>query len=498
MLVTAQFPPGLCFGLKTLIDCGDCGAFRTAMAILAGQGPEEMKITVRNTFLNVLDDEEDPLFRTSSDPLGGQCEMQARHIAKAKQATSSKLFTHDESNETNETASTTLEDVALCRSRTWDPLEPHFIEASQDGSPTDVSESPTACPLQVGATAPGMMPTTMPVVRSPAPSVTSPFAGGLAFLNSQPSDLSPFTAPWQPPKMTALAHPFIPSERSNFDANQQLFFPSSLIHQEADVGRDVDDSQMKDRGRKGYGKGSKGKEKGDQFGSRAYSFSSNGKGRMPAVHRSQDPSRGYSSAKEAIVLESSRPMVSSKGPQFAFHHRFHPETAKMGSVSPDHRTFTKEQYMGRLSVITEDRVHKEGIQRYVVQFCSGELSNADGVGFIFSNKLPCPKNIQKIVSIFANKTGRLCMRAFEEVVRSEITVKPLDLGDWIELEMDLENGFATFTVWPVDGSMPSSATLNFGSALNSIRRVVPSIPECLSGYMAVVVKHTDVAVTLAS
>lgn len=457
------------------------------MAILAGQGPEEMKITVRNTFLNVFDDEEDPLFRTSSDPLGGQCEMQARHIAKAKQATSSKLFTHDESNETNETASTTLEDVALCRSRTWDPLEPYFIEASQDASPTDVSDSPTACPLQVGATAPGMMPTTMPVVRFPAPSVpsSSPFAEG---------DLGD-PSPWQP-KMTALAQPFIPSEASNFDANQRLFFPS-LMHQEADVGRDVDDSQMKDRGRKGYGKGSKGKEKGDQFGARAYGFS-NGKGRFSAGLRSQDPSRGYSTAKEAIVLESSRPMISSKGPQFAFHHRFHPETAKMGSVSPDHRTFTKEQYMGRLSVITEDRVHKEGIQRYVIQFCSGELSNADGVGFIFSNKLPCPKNIQKIVSIFANKTGRLCMRAFEEVVRSEITVKPLELGDWIELEMDLENGFATFTVWPVDGSIPSSATLNFGSALNSIRRVVPSIPECLSGYMAVVVKHTDVAVTLAS
>ena len=101
-------------------------------------------------------------------------------------------------------------------------------------------------------------------------------------------------------------------------------------------------------------------------------------------------------------------MGSAEGPQFAFHHRFHPETAsssclwqgdgsffmgkrmvvgcsifgkipifepvalknnpvaqqtrrlptaekrctsqaKMGSVSPDHRTFTKEQYMGRLS-----------------------------------------------------------------------------------------------------------------------------------------------------
>ena len=30
--MTAQFPPGLCFGLKTLIDCGDCGAFRSSFA----------------------------------------------------------------------------------------------------------------------------------------------------------------------------------------------------------------------------------------------------------------------------------------------------------------------------------------------------------------------------------------------------------------------------------------------------------------------------------
>lgn len=44
----------------------------------------------------------------------------------------------------------------------------------------------------------------------------------------------------------------------------------------------------------------------------------------------------------------------------------------------------------------------------------------------------------RIVSIFANKTGRICMRAHSEVVRSDTGVKPLELGDWIELQMDLD------------------------------------------------------------
>lgn len=30
------------------------------------------------------------------------------------------------------------------------------------------------------------------------------------------------------------------------------------------------------------------------------------------------------------------------------------------------------------------------------------------VGFILSSDLPCTKNIQKIVSVFANRTGRIC------------------------------------------------------------------------------------------
>eukprot|EP00913_Durusdinium_trenchii_P033601 g31454.t1 len=74
----------------------------SAMAVVAGQGPESVQITVRNTFLNVVEEDEDPLFRTSSDPLGGQCQIEARHIAKAKQLASSSrsLYSHDEATET--------------------------------------------------------------------------------------------------------------------------------------------------------------------------------------------------------------------------------------------------------------------------------------------------------------------------------------------------------------------------------------------------------------
>eukprot|EP00913_Durusdinium_trenchii_P033600 g31453.t1 len=138
---------------------------------------------------------------------------------------------------------------------------------------------------------------------------------------------------------------------------------------------------------------------------------------------------------QQILLDLRPRVIVSQGPHFAARHRFHAETAKMGLMAPDLRTFTKDgsarggtsgmQFHGRLSVITEDRVKVEGLHRYSVQFCSGELSSADGVGFIFSEKLPCPKNIQKklgqtgIVSIFVNKTGRICMRAHAEVLRSD-------------------------------------------------------------------------------
>merc|ERR1712190_2803 len=110
-----------------------------------------------------------------------------------------------------------------------------------------------------------------------------------------------------------------------------------------------------------------------------------------------------------------------------FLHSFHQETLDMGQVNPDFRMFTKVGYEGRLSVVSESQVHTNGCHRYLVQFTSGELSRADGVGFVFSPRLPCAKNIQRIVSIFVNQSGRICMRVFADIVRASAYVKPLEL-----------------------------------------------------------------------
>ncbi|OLQ07836.1 hypothetical protein AK812_SmicGene8705 [Symbiodinium microadriaticum] len=152
------------------------------------------------------------------------------------------------------------------------------------------------------------------------------------------------------------------------------------------------------------------------------------------------------------------------------------ETKGMGIVQPDFRQFTKVGYEGRLSVVSESQVHQDGLQRYLVQFTSGELSRADGVGFVFSQRLPCAKNIQRIVSIFVNQRGRICMRAFAELERASAFVKPLELGDCVEMAIDLTNQVCCFNIWEctdsgwpdLTGKPASSAELNFGARMSSL------------------------------
>merc|ERR1712008_340514 len=79
------------------------------------------------------------------------------------------------------------------------------------------------------------------------------------------------------------------------------------------------------------------------------------------------------------------------GLPFGTLHSFHEEVSNMGQVSPNFRLFTKVGYEGRLSVLAESQIHVDGVHRYLVQFMSGELSVADGVGFMFSSHLPCTK-----------------------------------------------------------------------------------------------------------
>jgi len=126
------------------------------------------------------------------------------------------------------------------------------------------------------------------------------------------------------------------------------------------------------------------------------------------------------------------------------------------------------------------------------------LSSADGVGFIFSSKLPCSKNIQRIASIFVNSAGRICLRAGAEVVRSNMSLQPLKVGDWIWLSVDFNDQISCFKLIPADGGATSSVTFAFGSSLEKLKTTTTIIPDILSGYFACVVKNLGVTVTLSS
>ncbi|CAJ1400949.1 unnamed protein product [Effrenium voratum] len=186
------------------------------------------------------------------------------------------------------------------------------------------------------------------------------------------------------------------------------------------------------------------------------------------------------------------------GPPSGKSHRFHQKNSSMGILSSDARTFTKRYNKGRLSIICENKVHFHGSVRYAVRFTEGELCSADGVGFILSSDLPCTRNIQKIVSIFANRTGRICVRVHEEVERCQQRVKCLEIGDWLEVGADLVNQTVSFTVWPQDGSAPSFATVSFKDILKQARGKVNGLPRNPCGFLAVVVKHVGVSVNFGS
>merc|ERR1719161_2436830 len=154
---------------------------------------------------------------------------------------------------------------------------------------------------------------------------------------------------------------------------------------------------------------------------------------------------GYQSSAPSAF---SPPPPLGEAPAVGMLHYFHNECRTMGQVDPNFRSFSKAGYEGRLSVVSESQVRDKGVQRYLVQFTAGELSVADGVGFVFSPRLPCAKNIQRIVSIFVNQRGRICLRVFADIVRASAFIKPLECGDWVEMAIDLEGKMATFNIWP--------------------------------------------------
>ncbi|CAD7951200.1 unnamed protein product [Amoebophrya sp. A120] len=112
------------------------------------------------------------------------------------------------------------------------------------------------------------------------------------------------------------------------------------------------------------------------------------------------------------------------------HVAWHAEATSMGWLDEDTMKFVKhDAFHGRLSALSENHVRQHGVHRYCVSFHQVHhkaLSNADGMGFVFSSLLPCTKNIQKIKSIFLNKKGQIMIRREKELNKCII---PLETDD---------------------------------------------------------------------
>jgi len=226
----------------------------------------------------------------------------------------------------------------------------------------------------------------------------------------------------------------------------------------------------------------------------------------PSAQQEADPEESAPSDESARLSAPPAVPPLGAGPPVGVLHSFHKETRNMGTVSADFRQFTKVGYEGRLSVVSESRVHTDGVHRYLVQFCAGELSRADGVGFVFAQRLPCAKNIQRIVSIFVNQRGRICMRVFADIVRASAYVKPLECGDWVEMSIDLDERVATFHVWPstetgwppLQGRPSSTAEFQYGNKLGKLNQAGSKPVALNAGHLACVVKNVGVTVAIGS
>ncbi|CAD7967636.1 unnamed protein product [Amoebophrya sp. A25] len=134
---------------------------------------------------------------------------------------------------------------------------------------------------------------------------------------------------------------------------------------------------------------------------------------------------------------------------------WHEESLRMGTLENDSQIFVKnDAYDDLLSTLSEDRIRHGGRHRYCIRFRERDyvdqvngFSMADGIGFVFSNKLPCAKNIQRIQSVFVSRKGIVCVRRKADVTRcKEFSVRPFEDRDYIWCEIDLTRGNAAFWV----------------------------------------------------
>lgn len=174
----------------------------------------------------------------------------------------------------------------------------------------------------------------------------------------------------------------------------------------------------------------------------------------------------------------------------------HHEAGHWGVLSADQSHFLKgPQFEGRLSMVSEGTSRVGGKHRYLARFGGKGPSIADGVGFIFFSRLPCPKDIRKLTSLFLNQRGNLFLRVYQDVQRMPQRTKAIEIGDWVEMVIDLDAKVAAFQVWPADGSLPPTppAEVEFEDEVKKARRSQKT--RAWSGFFTCVVKEPGTSIT---
>lgn len=89
------------------------------------------------------------------------------------------------------------------------------------------------------------------------------------------------------------------------------------------------------------------------------------------------------------------------------------------------------------------------------------------------------------------------MRSGRNVVRATPAVRRWEVGDYIEVIVNLDELIATFRVWPRSGRAPSVATLDFGAGFAQLGSASAAV-ERRTGYLAAVVQNLGVTIALRS
>jgi hypothetical protein len=185
--------------------------------------------------------------------------------------------------------------------------------------------------------------------------------------------------------------------------------------------------------------------------------------------------------------------------------RWHETLKSIGIVSCDGHVFTKvagadqikintagiPTKLSTICMIFDDRLRCGGLHEYCYTILEGEVGAADGVGFIFDNKLK-RNNIQKTRAIFLNRRGQVCFRDRSHVQKFDVQLPSISVGMSINFVVDLNNAYAYFELSDHDGIICGSAKVAFGAYLGNPVSVTRTSSPRTGFFCAIVTKDISV------